>query len=342
MSIWIWIPLLLIGLWVAHWGAEHLSDPLRKLRRQWGFSVAAGGSIVGLAAASPEIGINSASALRGVAEIGLGMMLASNIIAIPLMVCIAYVATRKASLPDHEHHERHRAGRMMEVDRQAVWVQAVPYLLIIAVLAVVSLPEPWRGLQPVDGWIMLGCYLIYAAQALLRGRAQGEEVQWGKKEVLLAVAGVAAIAAGTYIAVRATEQIASTIGLSNILAGMLITAPIAALPEGFATWKVTRSGQITSGVSSVIGDHAVTLTVALLPLALVTVPINNLKLMWLNLSFVAVMPALYALFIHFGRDRGGHHGFKRWQVLLFPVMLAIWIVAVLTLMLTGGQSAGST
>lgn len=41
-----------------------------------------------------------------------------------------------------------------------------------------------------------------------------------------------------------------------------VTAPMAALPEIFATWSVAKSGQITSGVTSVIGDHAVTLTVA--------------------------------------------------------------------------------
>ena len=31
------------------WGAVHLADPLKKLRRQWGFSVAAGGSFIGIA-----------------------------------------------------------------------------------------------------------------------------------------------------------------------------------------------------------------------------------------------------------------------------------------------------
>lgn len=164
MSWIIWFPVLAVAVWAAHWGAEHLSHPLKKLRRRWGFSVAAGGSFVGLAAASPEIAINATSAIRGVTDIGLGVMLGSNIIAIPLMVVVAYVATRRKALGDgtqdgggaHEDHAAHVRERRLAVDRSAVTVQALPYLAILAVVAVLTLPVPGRGLQPIDGWIMLG------------------------------------------------------------------------------------------------------------------------------------------------------------------------------------------
>lgn len=95
MGTWVWGLVLIAAVWAAHWGAERLSHPLKKLRRQWGFSVAAGGALVGFTAASPEIGINVTSAFRGVADIGLGVMFGSNILAIPAMVTVAYLATRK-------------------------------------------------------------------------------------------------------------------------------------------------------------------------------------------------------------------------------------------------------
>lgn len=91
----VWAGVLLAAVWLAHWGAEYLSDPLKKLRRQWGFSVAAGGSFVGLAAASPEIGINTTSAIRGVSDIGLGALLGSNVLAIPMMVVVAYMGSEQ-------------------------------------------------------------------------------------------------------------------------------------------------------------------------------------------------------------------------------------------------------
>ena len=185
----IWIPVLLAAVWAAHWGAEHLAEPLKKLRKQWGFSVAAGGAFVGLAAASPEIGINTTSALRGVGDIGLGALLGSNVLAIPLMVVTAYAATRRKRIEGHDNHAEHRRAHLLEVDRRAVTMQALPYLGIIALFALLTLPAPWRGLQPLDGWLLLLGYLAYVTQALLRGRGDSEEVEWSSKEKRLAAAG---------------------------------------------------------------------------------------------------------------------------------------------------------
>lgn len=157
--IWLWCGVLLAAVWLAHWGAEHLADPLRKLRARWGFSVVAGGSLVGLAAAAPEIGTNTSSAIRGVGDIGLGALLGSNVLAIPLMVLTAYAATRKKELGgQHSRHAKHLRQNLLQVNREAVTVQALPYLGVIALFAVLTLPAGWRGLQPVDGWILLLAY----------------------------------------------------------------------------------------------------------------------------------------------------------------------------------------
>lgn len=337
-SLFVWIPVLLAAVWAAHWGAEHLAEPLKKLRRRWGFSVAAGGAFVGLAAASPEIGINTTSALRGVGDIGLGALLGSNVLAIPLMVVTAYVATRKKDLGGdeggHERHEAHRREHRLQVDRQAVSVQALPYLGIVALFALLTLPAPWRGLQPLDGWILLLGYLAYLAQALLRGRQEGEDVEWKRKERWMAAAGVGALAVGAYFTVFSTEKIVSAIGISKILGGLFITAPVAALPEVFATWYVTRSGQVTSGVTSVIGDHAVTMTLAFIPLTIVGMPIENLLLFSVTLSFVALMAALYAAFIGWGEREGG---FRRWQVFALPAVYALFVAAVVLWVQPFGQ-----
>ena len=329
MSTWIWALVLVAAVWAAHWGAEHLAKPLKKLRKQWGFSLAAGGALVGLAAASPEIGINIASAVTGVGDIGLGTMFGSNVIAIPFMVITAYVATRHLKKKSRDkNHEQHKKEHLLKVDKTAVTVQALPYLVIVAVVAILTVPSQWRGLQPIDGWIMLGMYAIYLAQALFRGRKEGEKVEWKKKEIHLAVAGVALLALGAYFTVRATENIVSALGMSQIVGGLFITAPMAALPEIFATWSVARSGQITSAVTSVIGDHAVTLTVAFFPLAMISLPVNNFPLFATVLSFVGLAGILYAGFIHWG-GKNNQHGFKRWQVFLLGVLLVVYVGVVL-------------
>ena len=351
LTLWLWVGALVVGVFAAHWGAERFSKPLKKLRRQWGLSAAAGGAVVGLAAASPEIGINVASAYRGVSDIGLGVMFGANIVAIPIMVTTAYLASRTHVAEDGgeptsaqpsedsvassgqrtptEHHA-HLRENFLQVDRQAATVLALPYLGILALVAILTLPAPWRGLQPFDAGVMALAYIAFIGQAVFRGREKGQSVSWEKREIGLAGAGLAVLAGGTYLAVRATENIAAAFGISNLLGGLFITALVAATPEIFATWSVVRSGQVTAGTTSVLGDHAVTMTVAFVPLALVTVPIENYLLYLVNLVFVTVMPTAYAVLLHFGSEE---HGFKRWEVavldgiyVLYVTVIAFWVL----------------
>lgn len=350
LSPWLWAGVLVVGVFVAHWGAEQLSKPLKKLRQQWGLTAVAGGAFVGLAAASPEISINTVSALRGVSDIGLGVMLGSNIVSMPLIVTVAYLASRKRGLNPSEgqtsssqrsnpgqknsQHDTHRQTQLLRVKRDAVTILALPYLAVLALVAVLTIPASWRGLQPIDSWIMLAAYAVFLGQAVFRGRQESESVEWNRKELGLAALGIIAIILGGYGAVRATENIVATLGISRIVGGLFITGILAASPEVFATWSVVRSGQVTAGTTSVIGDNAVTMTVAFFPLGLVTVPVTDFQLFWVNLTFVALMPATYAALLHWGSSVY-EHGFKRWQVLVFDSLylgyIAVMVFGVLNI-----------
>ncbi|MDW3215667.1 MAG: hypothetical protein R8G01_16830 [Ilumatobacteraceae bacterium] len=345
----VWIPVLLASVWAAHWGAEHLASPLEKLRSKWGISVAAGGALIGLAAASPEVGIATTSALRGVSDIGLGSSIGANVFAIPIMVTTAFIVTRRRNLGngdggegdqgeagngtgqedseggEHANHERHVADRVLVIDRQAVTVQALPYLGLVAGFAAVTLPAPWRGLQPIDAVLLAAGYLVYAAQALVRDRSDGEDVEWSTREIGLAVGGVGALVVGAFFTVLSTENIVSGLGIEPVVGGLLITAPMAALPEVFATRSVVRSGQVTPGTTSVISDHAVTVTLSFVPLALTTLQIGNLRLFVINLIGVALVGVLYAAFGWWG---GSEVGFRRWQIAGLVAVIPCWIVAV--------------
>ena len=352
MSTWVWGIVLLVAATVSHWGAERLAKPLHKLTRQWGLTAAAGGALVALVTAGSEIGINTTSALRDVTDIGLGMSLGSNVLAIPLTVTVVYLATRKRRLGEEEEdsdgsgsdgsgssseagegadeHRRHVENHFLPVAKETVTVLTLPYFGLLALVAVLTLPAPWRGLQPIDAVFLLAGYALYLAQALKRGKEEGEKGSWSRKEVALAVAGVAAMGVGAYFVVRASENIASGLGLSEIVTGLFITALATALPELFGAWSIARSRQVTAATSSVIGDHAVTMTVALVPLALVTLPIEDLRLFSVNLAFVALLPAVYAALIHWGSDE---HGFTRGQVvaldatyLVYLAVMFLWVL----------------
>lgn len=331
---WLWVPVLLAGIWAAKWGADQMAAPLKKLRRQWGITQVAGASLLAILTASPEVGISTVSAIRNASDIGLGTLLGSNIIAIPLIMTVAYAASRRrfSGAGDEEEqkqlnqrHQEHLREHLLSLSDRAATVLALPYLGIIAVVAILTLPPGWRGLQPIDGWIMLGVFLVFLAQALWRGRKEGEEVEWSKKQIKLAALGAAALVAGAYFTVTAAENVISAIGISQIIGGIFITGTLSTAPEVFKTWKIVGSGQPTAGSTSVIGDKAITLSLGLVPLALVTTPINNLQLFWINLIFVALMPIVFAIMVL----KNKHSGLKLWNVLLLDVLLLLYVFIIL-------------
>lgn len=329
MQLFFWILVLLASVWATHWGSDRLADPLQKLRHQWGLSEAAGAAFVALATASPEIGTNTASAVKGLPDIGFGNLLGSNIISVPAIVAVSYFANR--------HRHRHSNGRQsskrpkaLQVKPEALKVQAIPYILIIILAALLAVPPAWRGLQPIDGWIMLAAYFVYLAQAILRERQSKQNVEWHNPEIAIAILGVLVLAAGAYFIVTATERIVSILGISQLIGGLFITSTLSILPEMFATWKMAQSGQITTATTSVIADNTATMTLALFPLALVNLPIQNLSLFVVNLSFVALLAMAYAACIQWGRRQ---YSFELWEVVgllgIYLVYLGVMIFSVL-------------
>lgn len=322
MSTWLWVGVLVAATWAAHWGADQLLTPLRMLRKQWGLTASAGAAFLAIVTASPEVAINITSAARGVSNIGLGNLLGSNIISIPLMVTIAYFASRKQFKKKPKHQE-HLDAHLLALNKRSVSVLSLPYLGIIALVAVLTLPKAWRGLQPIDGWIMLGAYGAFLIHAIVKGRQVGEKVEWTLKKIWLSIAGAFAIAAGAFFIVKATENIVSVLGISEIVGGLFITGIMTTAPEVFKTWSVVKGGEVTAGTTSVIADNAITMTVAFFPLALVTTPVEDFQLYWVNLAFVGLMPLLYSVFVHQSKQL---HGFSKWQIFVFDAAYVAYLL----------------
>ena len=320
MATLLWSLVLLASVWAAHWGSDQLAEPLEKLRRQWGLSEAAGAAFVALATASPEVGTNTAAAVRGLSDIGLGNLLGSNIISVPAIVLVSYLASRNSG----------NQNNFVEVKIEALNVQAIPYILIIILAAILTVPAPWRGLQPIDGWIMLGAYFVYLAQAIFRERESGKKVRWRKGEILVAIAGALGLAIAAYFIVTATERLVSLLGISQIIGGLFITSTLSIAPEVFATWSVAKSGQVTAATTSVIADNTATMTLALFPLALVGLQIQDFRLFVVNLIFVALLAIAYAAFIRWGKQK---NSFELWEVLtliaIYLIYLALMIFVIL-------------
>ena len=240
------------------------------------------------------------------------------------MVTIAYFASRK-QFKNNKEHQEHLDKNVLALNKRSVSVLSLPYLGIIALVAILTLPKPWRGLQPIDGWIMLVAYAAFLTHAIIKGKEKGKKVEWNKKQVWLSIAGALAIAVGAFFIVKATENIVSALNISEIVGGLFITGIMTTAPEIFKTWSVVKGGEVTAGTTSVIADNAVTMTVAFFPLALVTTPIEDFELFWVNLAFVGLMPLLYTLFVHQSKEL---HGFSRWQIFVFDAAYVAYLLVM--------------
>ena len=104
-------------------------------------------------------------------------------------------------------------------------------------------------MQPIDGWIMLGAYDAFLIHAIVKGRQEGEKVEWTLKKIWLSIAGAFAITAGAFFIVKATENIVSVLGISEIVGGLFITGIMTTTPEVFKTWSVVKGGEVTAGTT---------------------------------------------------------------------------------------------
>jgi cation:H+ antiporter len=319
-----WFAAVVAGVAAMHWGSGRACRLLGYLRRIWGLPATAGGVLLGMATASPEISINVASVAFGWPDLGLGAALGSNVPALPLIFGIAYLSVRWRSRKSPAPTE---APRVPVVASDAVPVQVVPYLVIVALLALLSVPPPWRGLQPVDGFILGGAFLAYFVHALMQGRER-DPCSVPRGEVAGAAIGLAVIAAGAVVAVVAARRIDQALGISDLVGGLYIIGLLCALPESFAAWRLTREGKTTTAVSGAVADGIVSLTLAMLPLCILNTDVGNGPLYLLNLSFICLVLVVYILTSN--RFRGQHLEFGR-VALLFAaygvyVLLSLRII----------------
>jgi cation:H+ antiporter len=305
-----WFAAVLAGVAAMHWGSARACRLLGFLRRIWGLPATAGGVFLGIATASPEISINIASVAFGWPDIGLGAALGSNVPALPLIFGIAFLSVR---LRRRQAQDPAESPRVPVVSSEAVPVQVLPYLLILILLAALTLPPPWSGLQPIDGILLAGAFFAYFGHALMQGRER-DPCSVPRGEVVGAMAGLGLIAAGAVLAVVAARQINDALGISDLVGGLYIVGLLCALPESFAAWRLSREGKTTTAVSGAVADGIVSLTIALLPLCILGAALGNAPLYFLNLAFISLVLIVYVATSN--PFRGQHLEFGRVAVLL--------------------------
>jgi len=292
-AIFFWFVLLFAATLSMYIGAEWFVSILTKLRIRWGITAAFAGTVIAIASTSPEIIMNVTAASLDLGDIGLGNVLGSNILNIPILVLVAFLASR------YYHHDT------LPADRETVLFHAVPYLGMIGLLAFITLtPGPMEGFQPYDALILLAAYILYTTSAIKKGKGKGKLIHIPKKIVYRGLIGFFILALGAYLAIVASEGLAeeffgnSKTGL--LLTGLFIAAMASSLPEALASWHAVKTKESIAALTSVIDDNIISITLAIIPLTLVLTSIVNFELYILSLVFVMITALEYTVFAYTG------------------------------------------
>jgi cation:H+ antiporter len=323
LSLLLWFGLVILGVLAMYWGSSRVCTLLEMLRGRWGLPATAGGVLMGIATASPEISVNTASVAFGWPDLGLGAALGSNVPALPLVFILSYLATRFAR-PGNRSEPAPQAAPPPRVQPQAVDVQVIPYLLIVFLLGALTLPPAWSGLQMTDGVVLLGAYAVYFVYAVFWRKPPDQEAAPDAQcSTTKSLMGLPVIALGALASVIGARHVIDGFGFSDLVGGLFVIGLLCALPESFAAWRFAKEDKMTTAVSAAVADGIVSLTIALLPPAIVGTSVGNPVLYAINLAFIASVLVAYIVQNH--RYRGQELNLRR--VSLFGVGYGVYLAA---------------
>jgi cation:H+ antiporter len=230
-------------------------------------------------------------------DLGLGAALGSNVPALPFVFALAYLGGRLANRSKVEASTMGEDGPV--VKPQAVPVQVLPYLAIVLLLALLTIPPAWAGLQPIDGVILFAAWLAFFGRAVWRKpwqRPGSDAPPVAARNALLF--GLPAVAAGAVVSVYAAQKVGAALGWPDLVVGLFAIGFLCALPESYSAFRFAREGKPTLAVSGATADGIVSLSIALIPPAIIGAKVGNFAVYVLNVGFLVVVLSLYALLNH--------------------------------------------
>ncbi|MFV8828822.1 calcium/sodium antiporter [Alkalihalobacterium sp. APHAB7] len=243
--------LLLLGFVLLIKGADYFVDGSAAIATLLRVSpLLVGLTIVAFGSGAPEATVSIIAALEGSTDVTVANVVGSNIINTALVVGVTAVifplkvesATIKKEIP-------------------------LAFLASIALLVLISdqfLQDATENMiTRSDGIIFLlffSIFLYYVIEAARNSREslteENEDTQkpmWGKN-ILLAIAGLAAIILGGYLVVESSTEIAIRFGMSETLVGLTIVAIGSSLPELAISISAALKKQSQMALGNIVGS----------------------------------------------------------------------------------------
>lgn len=270
--------LVVRGATLATKYAAQFAESLRLSTYAVGFIVIAIISIL------PETFISINAALTGVPEFGLGMLLGSNVADLTLIFALVVLFSR-----------RHIAVE------QKILKNHVLYPLILLLPIVLGFDGHFSR---VEGGALILAGLIFYYMALRSEKRAPHTAQVSKvkyKSLVLLVLSLVVLLLGSHFTVSSASDIASSLGVSSVLIGMLIVGLGTTMPELFFSIKSMRLKHDSLAVGDILGTVLADATIVIGILALLNPFEFPTKIIYVAGIFMVAASLILFSFMRSGR-----------------------------------------
>lgn len=318
-----------LGLGVSLGASEFLVRGFGRLGANLGLAAGLVGLLTALGADAPEISSAITALLSGAKDVGLGVILGSNLFNLAALLGFSAVVAGRVSF---------RRSLLTLDGSVALWATLVvglmllvglaPVIALVLVVAVLLFYVFLLAAQPhrVDR-LLLPRHMrhrLAAAARVIHGdleRSERFHDVWGP--VWWVVPSIAAIVAGSFAMVNGALVLGDHWHLSRIFLGAVALAAITSLPNAYAATRLALSGNGTAVVSLAFNSNTLNL---LAGVSLPAVLIGGLASAPGAMADIAWLTALTLVAIGLGYLE---RGLNRWSGLVLIIGYLIFIVVIL-------------
>ena len=250
------LAVLISGIVVLYFGAVWLVRGASRLASSLGVSpIVIGLTVVSLATSAPELVVCLVAALQGNPGLAIGNVMGSNLANIGLILGLTSLV------------------HPLEVKHRVVWREMPVMLLITFAIYPIAFD---RVLSRMDGFMLLLVLLAYLVWVFRSGHpdeiksshgprdsmATSEEAAslLNLKDIGHVALGSAFLVLGGYCIVKGAVEVASALGISEVIIGLTVVAIGTSLPELATSLVAAMRQEVDIAVGNIIGSNIFNLT----------------------------------------------------------------------------------
>lgn len=240
--------LVILGLAILIYAADLLVKGSASLSKKAGISsLVIGLTVVSFGTSAPELIVNIFSAIQGTTGISLGNIVGSNIANILLILGVGSLITT------------------LKVQKSTTWKE-IPFALLAAILLltisndIILDNHATNMISRSEGIALMGFFIIFMYYTFSIARNQSADDQEDiplysiSKSILLTILGMIGLFLGGKVLIDNAVDLATQLGVSQVLIGVTIVAIGTSLPELVTTVVAAMKKQTDIAVGNVVGS----------------------------------------------------------------------------------------